>query len=477
MDNLREDINELILNNGKYIEDLLDNPFYPVFMQKPDGKIIYWNEGAERLLGYTQEQIIGKKAHILYPTTQISDFDADLEQLNKGKVLRGQRLRRHQNGSLIWLEVYSKMLKDQEGNPKLIIGTLFDVQPLKQLEEKLHENAAQTEAIIKSTVDGIITIDPEGQILSFNKAAERLFGYNEFEIIGKKLHRLVLPPHNSDETNYLSKYLKHNDSSGSNSGIETIGLHKQGTSFPVKMTISKVLYNKKRIYTTIIRDISERRKLEREIVEIGDEERMRIGLDLHDGLGQMLSGISLICQNLEKNLRADNSPYLQKMQEITELIKEADQYSRTLSHTLVPVELRDGKFEHAMNTLSNRFEKFFDVACSFHNNCEMDKIPTRISIHLYHVVQEAINNAVKHGKASQIDIYLNRDSENLYLCIQDNGIGFQSSFFRENKEGKGIRFMKHRIKISGGNLSIKRTEDGLTQIICIIPNAVIRRDL
>jgi len=476
MDPKRRSFFNVLSKRYHCIQYLWDNPLYPVFMGTPEGEIIYWNEGAGRILGYDENEIIGEKARILYPSSQKSDFEADVIRLKKGEILKGQRLARHKNGSLNWIEIHSRMFYDVEGNPQIVVVTLVNLQPLKQLEEKLHENMARTEAIIKTTVEGIITIDIDGHILSFNPAAECIFGYREDDIIGKRLNTLVPSSHGGNHQNYIKQFLKTGDKHVIDRCIETTGVHKDGSRFPIELSVSEVAYYNKRLFTGIVRDISERRKLEKQLLEIGDEERMRIGIDLHDGLGQMLTGIGLICQDTANNMTRQQIPYAQQISKIADFIKEADEYARTLSHLMIPVEINNGRFNYAIETLCKRIEKISDVTCTACIEGDLSDIPKNTGIHLYHIVQEAINNAIKHGKATELKLFFNYINKELKVCIQDNGIGIPESQQRNKNNGMGIQIMRYRVRIAGGKIEFERTCEGYTFVKCVIPNTTTPPD-
>jgi two-component system sensor kinase FixL len=171
---------------------------------------------------------------------------------------------------------------------------------VKDREERLR-------AILETAVEGIITIDDHGIIESVNAAAERIFGYSENEIIGKNVSMLMPSPHREAHDGYINNYLLTGRAKIIGIGREVAGRRKDGTIFPMELSVSEVKLAARRMFTGFIRDITERKHLEREILEISDREQRRIGQDLHDGLCQHLAGIELMSQVIAQKLESTRS--------------------------------------------------------------------------------------------------------------------------------------------------------------------------
>ena len=157
-------------------------------------------------------------------------------------------------------------------------------------------------AILDTAVEGIITIDERGTIESFNPASERVFGYQAKEVIGKNVKVLMATPHHEQHDGYLANYRHSGHAKIIGIGRETFARKKDGTLFPIDLSVSEVKLSDRRIFTGFIRDITERKRLEKEILEISEREQRRIGQDLHDGLCQHLAGIEMLSQVLAKKL-------------------------------------------------------------------------------------------------------------------------------------------------------------------------------
>ena len=453
-------------------EDILENIYHSIIVTDLEGTIIYWNKGGEELFGYSKEEIIGRKASILYPEKRREEFEEELGNLKDGEMMTGQWLGQRKDGSWIWVDIRTKLYEKEDGKFVGIIGSACDIEPQKKFEKQLKESRALAKAVLETTVDGIITINSEGIIQSYNKAAENIFGYKEEEVLGENVSMLMPNPHRENHDQYINSYLETGEKQIIGKGREVRGKRKDGSTFPMELAVSEVRCGNGIIFSGIVKDISNRRSLEKEIIEIGENERRRIGQELHDDLGQTLTAIALMSQNLAKRMESNGIPGAGELKDITEMIKEADSYARTLSHSLMPIDLERGGLEHALEQLCDRAEKLFNVKCNFTEKGDALIKRQSTAFNLYRIAQESISNAVKHGKASQVDILLNREGNNFRLHIEDNGVGFSNTAGNEKIEekGMGIHTMRYRAHISGGELNITKSENGNTLIECIINN-------
>ena len=346
-------------------------------------------------------------------------------------------------------------------------------------ERALRESEALAHAILETTVDGIITIDGEGRIETFNKAAERIFGYVAEEVVGQNVRVLMPEPYHEEHDGYLHAYHQTGRRRIIGIGREVTGRRKDGSTFPLDLAVSEVKLEGRTIFTGIVRDISERRRLELEVLRIADEERRRIGQDLHDGLGQQLTGIGLLARGLARQLEAAGSPSADEAREITQFIKEADEYARGLARGLVPVEMEANGLAAALTRLVANAQRLFNVVCTFETtglDAGVAAVPH--PMHLFRIAQEAVSNAVRHGRAQRIDITLTVGKEQVRLRIHDDGVGFPDTIRAggsdtpalpdDDNRGMGVRIMHYRARIAGGTLDIRPAVDEGTVVTCTI---------
>ena len=217
----------------------------------------------------------------------------------------------------------------------------------------------------------------------------------------------------------------------------------------------------------IFRDITERKRLEREILEISDQERRRIGQDLHDGLCQHLAGIELMSQVLEQKLAARSKADAARAGEIARHVREAISQTRSLARGLSPVTLESEGLATGLQELAANTEKMFGVSCRVECPGPVQAPALSAATHLYRIAQEAVSNALKHGKATKVTIQLEPDGSRIRLSVFDNGSGFSQNESRKN--GMGLHIMQYRAGMLGGTLSVEPNPTGGTRVICLVP--------
>ena len=211
-------------------------------------------------------------------------------------------------------------------------------------------------------------------------------------------------------------------------------------------------------------DITERKRLEKEVLEISDREQHRIGHDLHDGLGQQLTGIELMCQVLEQTLAAKSKAEARHAAEIAQCVREAITHARGLARGLSPVAMESEGLMSALQELAATTEKVFRVSCQFHCDPPVLVRHHAVAMHLFRIPQEAVSNAIKHGKARRIEIQLKVAHERTVLSVKDYGVGFPKKLPR--KRGLGLLIMHYRTNLIGGSLVIEKNAEGGTTVTC-----------
>ncbi len=213
-------------------------------------------------------------------------------------------------------------------------------------------------------------------------------------------------------------------------------------------------------------DVTERKRLEREVVEAGEYERQRIGRDLHDGLGQNLAGVALLAQTLADRLRQAGSTEARVADEIADLIREASGQTRSLARGLCPVAEEPEGLAHALRDLADTTGELYDVACTCDCPEPVRFASSTVANHLYRIAQEAVGNAVRHGEPGHIVLRLVRRGGALVLTVEDDGRGLPPD--AETAGGMGLRTMRHRAGRIGGLLEVRPRPGGGTVVSCIL---------
>jgi two-component system sensor kinase FixL len=331
-------------------------------------------------------------------------------------------------------------------------------------EQRLRDSEERIRGIVNTAVEGIITIDERGIVESLNPAAEKLFGWRADEVIGRNVSVLMPSPYREEHDGYVANYVRTGRAKIIGIGREVVGQRKDGTVFPMDLSVGEVRLAQGRLFTGIVRDITERKRLEKEILEISDREQRRIGQDLHDDLCQNLAGIELMSEVLEEKLSAKSQPESAQAARIAEHVQRAIEQTRMLARGLSPLEMESTGLMAAFSELASNTEQLFRVRCIFEAPSPVMIEDAAAATHLYRIAQEAINNAIKHGKASEITISLNAERGQITLSITDNGAGFSPP--KKESGGMGLRIMKYRAGIIGASLEVRRANGKGTIVRC-----------
>jgi signal transduction histidine kinase len=215
-----------------------------------------------------------------------------------------------------------------------------------------------------------------------------------------------------------------------------------------------------------LRDITHRVKLEREILQASEHESQRIARDLHDGLGQLLAAAAHLTGTLQKDLAAKSLPEVRQLGRIQEVLSMSIAHTRDLARGLHPVEPEPNGLVVALQTLAAQTEKLFDVGCHFDHRRPVLIQDNAVATHLFRIAQEAITNAIRHGKARHIEISLAKTPERITLAVTDDGAGVSAR--RRSTSGMGFRIMRYRASMIGGSLAIGRKAPGGTALVCTV---------
>ena len=215
----------------------------------------------------------------------------------------------------------------------------------------------------------------------------------------------------------------------------------------------------------IARDITERKRLEREILEISSREQRRIGHDLHDGVCQQLAAIAYRMDILGDQLQEKGVAESAEVERVGGLVNEAINQTRSVARGLFPISLEENGLISALEELAVNASNLFNVRCQFTAEGQLPKVENGAALHLYYIAQEAVLNAAKHGRAATISISLARANDRFVLAVRDDGSGFELS--DRGFSGMGIRIMRYRARVIGATLDLKSQPGQGTEISCV----------
>lgn len=361
-------------------------------------------------------------------------------------------------GTLAWVGVLRRRVREQTE----IIRQKLEVEAaLKERYVNLFENAN----------DIVYTHDPQGHITSINQAGERLLQRPRDQILSRSIVDLIVPEQRSHAQQWLQQVLK-----GANPPVvewDFTGASGQ----PLKLEISTRLLQSNGAQPEvegIARDITERKRLERELLDISNREQRRIGHDLHDGVCQQLVGISYLTETLTDRLQDKGATEAADAERIGYLLNNTLTQTRGVARGLFPVRLEENGLASALEELAANSCALFQITCVFHANNPPEGIDNAIALHLYYIAQEAIANAAKHGHATEVQVCLEPDKDQFALSVRDNGSGFSEGVSQHS--GMGLRIMHYRSRVIGATLDVNSAPGQGTSIRCLFRTAFPEAD-
>jgi two-component system sensor kinase FixL len=243
---------------------------YAIYMLDPEGRVTLWNKGAERLKGWTEAEAVGRNMSTFYPPEVIAAGkpEEDLARARQEGRFEEEDWRLRKDGSQFLADVSLTALFDEAGELKGFGKVIRDVTKQRAAERQLKANAAQIRSILSTVPDAMVVIDRQGRIISFSAAAERLFGYSEKEIFGSNVRILMPSPHREQHDEYLARYLRTGERHIIGIGRTVIGQRRDGSTFPMELSVGEAETDGERVFTGFIRDLTEKVRAEERIEDL-----------------------------------------------------------------------------------------------------------------------------------------------------------------------------------------------------------------
>ncbi|HWQ93810.1 MAG TPA: PAS domain S-box protein, partial [Clostridia bacterium] len=437
------------------------------------GIIDSWNHGAERLYGYSAEEAIGKSLAVLIPAHQAGEEAKILQKVRRGQGFGHYETQRlSKDGRLVDITLTISPIKDERGTLVGVSAVGHDIGDRKraecerdrlvqQLRERLKELTVMYSVAHLSQMEEKSTLALLQEITSLLATG---WQYSEIAAARVKLGEVEFKTPNFRPTPWSQK-AEFTTTDGRKGMVEVVYLAKcpLAAEGPFQAEERKLING----VAEALKGFWERKRLEAEILEISEREQRRIGQDLHDGLTQHLRGIVYLHHVLHEKLVRKSLPESVDSGRITQLLDQAVDQARSLARGLFPVELAATGLMHALRTLAGTVEGIYGIPCQFvcpkpvliHDN------PT--AIHLYRIAQESVQNAIRHGKATNVVIGLSASDHAVRLCVKDNGQGFPDRL--PEARGMGLEIMRYRARTIGGQLSHKPNARKGTVVSCVLP--------
>lgn len=334
---------------------------------------------------------------------------------------------------------------------------------LTQTEAALKRELGFTRAVLETLGALVLVLDPDGKIQKWNRACEETTGYTSAEVLGRSILEFIEPDEEKGVNKVLERLQKGEKLIEFENHLRTRTAGRRLIAWS-NTSLKNSTGGIQHIIATGI-DITERKELEREIIEISNREKLRIGQDLHDGICQELSAIELMSQVLEQKLSNKAPTEAALADKIAKNVRQAVVNTKNVVRGLSPVVLEASGLVFSLEELCEIVSRLYSVECSFKCSEPVAIKDNNAAIHLYRIAQEACTNAIKHGHATRIAVQLRGlDKEHLQLEVVNNGTPFPPAL--ENAKGMGLRIMKYRARMIGATIEFENEREKGPRVVC-----------
>ena len=416
------------------------------------GRFTFFNNSMENLLQVSPSDLRDKRIHAFTDALNSEKITRIFQKVKgSGEAEKISDLEFRTGADRICpVETSVSLIHDKQSHAKGFSGVVRDVTERKKSEKALRLSEEMFSKAFRSSPSGMFVATLEdGKLINVNDSLLRFTGYTLFELMGRCLPDMGFF-RNSSDYHRLVKNLR-TKGHVAQQEIEFLTLAGEARSGVISAEMVKLWGTSCMLVS--LEDMTESRRLEREILNISERERQKISMELHDDLCPQLIGIEVMIKILTEKLETQKDPKALDAEKIRALILDAITKTRQLSKGLTPVDLSARGFDSSLNELAHYMETVFGISCILEDEASILLRDNNEATHLYYIVHEAVINAVKHSQAKQVWIRLTAQDEKVIVSIKDDGIGIDRT---KPSRGMGIQLMEYRAGLIGAHLEIRR---------------------
>jgi PAS domain S-box-containing protein len=445
--------------------------------------IINASPSSLQVTGYLPEELIGKPITQFWRYPEKRQEMLALMQASDGLVQGFEIEGIHKDGHYVWGSINAHFYYDQQGEIKGVEGTIRDISKSKQVERALREERDKTQRYLDTVEAIIVALDRQGRITLLNRKGCEMLGIKEEEALGSNWFETCLPQPEGKE---LVEKVFHEIMDGQiekaeyfeNPVITPNGeqrliawhnsyLHDEDNNIIGTLSSGEDITERRQWEEQTTELLKQNRELTQRIFQMQEEERQYLARELHDEFGQWLTAIQLDAQNIHNLIEYPSLKIEESINSIITSARQIHEGIRSLIHSLRPPLLDELGLADSLNELINQWQKHNpDIDCQLSITGDLDKLGKNLSITVYRLVQEALNNVAKHAQASRVEVKLertpvkSRQLDNLLLTIEDDGRGIDPDI---TSRGFGLPGMRERVLSSGGTFNVSHSRLGTRQ--------------
>ncbi len=471
-------------------------------------RVEYVNPAYDRIWGEARANVLEDTAHWL---SLVHPDDRKHAAQILPTVMSGQtacteyRIIRPSDGAVRWIRDTGFPIADEEGRITRVAGVAQDITEDKERVNEVRAAEERFRLLVEGAPDyAMFLLDPDNTITYWSSGAEKVFGWSAAEAIGqtgeliftpedRARHQVEKEISTAREKGFAPDRRWHLRKDGSRLWVDGVmrrvdgkdgrvrGFAKIARDATEQRQIDQALSEardelEQRVLdrtrdlratnTELERAMSQRQELEKELLEISEREKRRVGEDLHDMICQELTATALFLKSTAKRLGNESPPAAETLEEAAQIVNRNVGLARDLARGLQPADLKGSGLKQALRSLAEQACENSDLKCHFKATRGARVTDDTIALHLYRVAQEALKNSIKHSGASNVLIILDRSDTHVCVIVQDDGKGFSP---KRRTKGLGLHIMRYRANALGGELRIEKRRTGGTEIICTIP--------
>ena len=463
----------------KFSRAFQESPLALTLTSAKDNRYLDVNETFEQMTGWHRDEVIGKTPYDIGVWEDPSARVALVKRLLAEGSVRNYEVQIRCRDGTKRMCLGSAELIEIDNEP-CILSVVADITERKEMEEKLHASEEKLAGMVASAMDAIIAVDEEQRIVLFNAAAEKMFGCAVDEAIGGSVSRFIPQRFQSAHEAHIRRF---GTSGVTNRAMGALGglwaVRANGEEFPIEASISQVEADGVKLFTVIIRDVTERKAAEEalinlsgRLIEAQEEECRRIAREIHDDYNQRLAVLAIDLEELAENIGNADVGAGRRLHDLWNQVCELGADLHVLSHRLHSSTLENLGLVAGARAFCEEFADQQEIETDFTYDNVPSDIPGDVALCLFRILQEGLRNVKKHSGADRAEVRLEVADGKLHLSIFDRGRGFDSRV-RSSQGGIGLRSMEERLRLLGGSLQIHARPMEGTRIDAWLPFTIV----